>query len=55
MKNMAYKYIQLPDLEDDYSAIAANTALQLIAYYTSIAMKLDPDRPRNLSKTITVD
>ncbi len=55
MKHLAFKYIELPDLDDDYSAIAANTALQLIAYYTSIKMKLDPDRPRNLSKTITVD
>jgi glucosamine--fructose-6-phosphate aminotransferase (isomerizing) len=28
--------------------------LQLIAYYTSVARGLDPDKPRNLAKTVTV-
>ncbi|MFX0063800.1 MAG: glutamine--fructose-6-phosphate transaminase (isomerizing) [Candidatus Hermodarchaeota archaeon] len=29
--------------------------LQLISYYTSIERDIDPDHPRNLSKTLTVD
>lgn len=55
MENLAHIFVELPELDDDYSVIAANTALQLIAYYTSLDMDLDPDKPRNLSKTITVD
>jgi glucosamine--fructose-6-phosphate aminotransferase (isomerizing) len=29
--------------------------LQLLAYYASVAKGLDPDRPRNLAKTVTVE
>lgn len=29
--------------------------LQLIAYYTSVAKNLDPDKPRNLAKSVTVE
>ncbi|MCS7128435.1 MAG: glutamine--fructose-6-phosphate transaminase (isomerizing) [Sulfolobales archaeon] len=29
--------------------------LQLIAYYTAVARGLDPDKPRNLAKTVTVE
>jgi len=28
--------------------------LQLIAYYTATLKGLDPDKPRNLAKTVTV-
>jgi glucosamine--fructose-6-phosphate aminotransferase (isomerizing) len=48
-------YIKLPDLDNDYLPLAANTVLQLIAYYACLERGLDPDKPRNLSKTITVD
>ena len=30
-------------------------ALQLLSYYMSVARGYDPDFPRNLSKTLTVD
>ena len=29
--------------------------LQFIAYYLSIGKKINPDRPRNLAKTVTVE
>jgi glucosamine--fructose-6-phosphate aminotransferase (isomerizing) len=29
--------------------------LQLLSYYMSVARGYDPDFPRNLSKTLTVD
>lgn len=35
-------------------ALINNVALQLLAYYTAVEMGLDPNRPRNLAKTVTV-
>ncbi|MEM1643997.1 MAG: glutamine--fructose-6-phosphate aminotransferase, partial [Desulfurococcaceae archaeon] len=29
--------------------------LQLIAYYTAVSRGFDPDKPRNLAKTVTVE
>ena len=36
-------------------AVAGAVHLQLLAYYLSVARGMDPDYPRNLSKTLTVD
>jgi glucosamine--fructose-6-phosphate aminotransferase (isomerizing) len=46
---------ELPDLEDDFMAIPAITALQLLAYYVSSDKGLDVDKPRNLAKVVTVE
>ena len=40
------------DLE--YALVGA-VPFQLLAYYLAVARKMDPDYPRNLSKTLTVD
>ena len=37
-----------------FSPITIIPALQLLAYYAALAHELDPDKPRNLSKTVTV-
>ena len=37
-----------------FSPITFIPALQLLAYHTAIYHKLDPDKPLNLSKTVTV-
>jgi glucosamine--fructose-6-phosphate aminotransferase (isomerizing) len=29
--------------------------LQQLAYHTAVALNLDPDKPRNLAKTVTVE
>jgi glucosamine--fructose-6-phosphate aminotransferase (isomerizing) len=29
--------------------------LQLLAYYTAVERDLDPDKPRNLAKSVTVE
>jgi glucosamine--fructose-6-phosphate aminotransferase (isomerizing) len=29
--------------------------MQLMAYYTAISRGYDPDKPRNLAKTVTVE
>ncbi len=50
--------IRIPQPGDKYhnifSPITFTPPLQLLAYYTSIQHGLDPDKPLNLSKTVTV-
>ena len=46
---------ELPDIEDDFTAIPAVVSLQLLAYYVSSDKGLDVDKPRNLAKVVTVE
>ncbi|MBY9011952.1 MAG: glutamine--fructose-6-phosphate transaminase (isomerizing) [Candidatus Lokiarchaeota archaeon] len=50
--------IRIPQPADKYhnlfSPITFMPALQLLAYYAALAHDLDPDKPLNLSKTVTV-
>lgn len=46
---------ELPDLDDEFMAVPAITALQLLAYYVSSDKGLDVDKPRNLAKVVTVE
>ncbi len=50
--------IEIPQPGDKYqnifSPITFTPALQLLAYYASLHHGLDPDKPLNLSKTVTV-
>lgn len=46
---------ELPDLEDDFMAVPAVVAMQLLAYYVSSDKGLDVDKPRNLAKVVTVE
>ena len=46
---------KLPDLKDDFMAIPAICAMQLLAYYVSSDKGLDVDKPRNLAKVVTVE
>ncbi len=47
--------ISLPATDPQVSALLAVLPLQLLAYHMSVLRGLDPDFPRNLSKTLTVD
>jgi len=47
--------IDLPKSNQFIFPILATIPLQLIAYYLSINLGINPDFPRNLSKTLTVD
>lgn len=48
-------YIVLPNAGQELTALIAVLPLQLISYHMSIARGVNPDFPRNLSKTLTVD
>ena len=43
------------DLPDALTPLATVCALQLIAYYTSVLRGIDPDKPRNLAKSVTTE
>lgn len=45
----------LPDCPADMSHFLTVTALQLIAYDAAVALGRDPDKPRNLAKSVTVE
>lgn len=48
-------HIKLPDAPDVFSIFYEAVILQLIAYYASIGKDLNPDQPRNLAKSVTVE
>lgn len=47
--------IQLPKSDADVSPLLGVIPLQMLAYHMSVMRGYDPDFPRNLSKTLTVD
>jgi glucosamine--fructose-6-phosphate aminotransferase (isomerizing) len=47
--------IILPRTTQEISSLLAILPLQLLSYHMSVARGYDPDFPRNLSKTLTVD
>jgi len=47
-------YIGLPDVHELLSPIIYVLPFQLLAYYLAIERGLDPDKPRNLAKSVTV-
>ena len=49
------KVIELPAASEALSAILSLVPMQLLAYYTAVALDQDPDKPRNLAKTVTVE
>ncbi|MDP7194235.1 MAG: glutamine--fructose-6-phosphate transaminase (isomerizing) [Dehalococcoidia bacterium] len=53
--NLVDECIVLPNLNKFLNPILFTIPLQLIAFHTAISKKLNPDRPRNLAKTVTVE
>ncbi len=47
-------YIPIPDCADFFYPIVEVIPLQILAYYLSLKMQVDPDYPRNLAKSVTV-
>lgn len=51
----AAECILLPAVEPLFAANVAVVAMQLFSYYVSLTKGLDPDKPRNLAKSVTVE
>ena len=47
-------WIKLPKVAEMFYPLVSVVPLQLLAYYAAIARGNDPDRPRNLAKSVTV-
>lgn len=47
--------IDVPDIDDLLMPIPTVVALQLLAYYASVLRGIDPDKPRNLAKSVTIE
>ena len=49
-----YKII-IPTINNLFTPSLSIVPLQLLAYYTSIGKGIDPDKPKNLAKSVTVE
>jgi len=47
--------IRVPEAEEFMTPYTHIPPMQLLAYYTAIKLGYDPDKPRNLAKTVTVE
>ena len=47
--------VYIPKLEENFAGSLAVIPLQLLAYYVSVSKGIDPDKPRNLAKSVTVE
>ncbi len=55
LRSNVHDYLVVPKVDRYLWPILATVPAQLIAYYMSVGRDIDPDFPRNLSKTLTVD
>ncbi|MFP3216548.1 MAG: SIS domain-containing protein, partial [Vulcanisaeta sp.] len=47
--------LEMPNIDYRVAPIVYVVPMQLLAYYTAVARGYDPDKPRNLAKTVTVE
>ena len=47
-------WIEVPEVDEALYPLVATVPLQLLAYHMAVARGKDPDRPRNLAKSVTV-
>jgi len=49
------KYIEMPHIHPMVAPALYVVPMQMIAYYAAVSRGYDPDKPRNLAKTVTVE
>jgi glucosamine--fructose-6-phosphate aminotransferase (isomerizing) len=52
---IADEVFRIPKTEDVFSPLLSVIPTQLFAYYCSVQRGIDPDKPRNLAKSVTVE
>ena len=55
LRHVSSYVVELPKTNEMTAPIIYSIPLQLIAYYTAVAMGKDVDQPRNLAKSVTVE
>ncbi len=54
LRKLSDCFIPMPPMDEIFTPIAYIVPLQLFAYYMAVKKGLDPDKPRNLAKSVTV-
>lgn len=55
IRKNASQVLELPEVPYYMVPLAATVVIQMLAYFMSVRRGIDPDFPRNISKTLTVD
>jgi len=55
LKRVSNAFIEMPEVDELLSPIVYVVPLQLIAYHLAVLRGNDPDKPRNLAKSVTVE
>ncbi len=55
VKEHVDEFIPIPPTEELFSPLVYIPPLQLLAYFATVERKQDPDRPRSLAKSVTVE
>lgn len=55
MKRTVDEFLEVPTVSPLLSSLIVAIPMQLLAYYCSIARNIDPDKPKNLAKSVTVE
>jgi glucosamine--fructose-6-phosphate aminotransferase (isomerizing) len=55
LKKRIKNVIFLTNCNQDYSPFITSSALQLLAYFSAVELGRNPDKPRNLAKSVTVE
>jgi glutamine---fructose-6-phosphate transaminase (isomerizing) len=48
------EWVAIPDVDEIFQPLVTVVPLQLLAYYSALSRGRDPDKPRNLAKSVTV-
>lgn len=54
-ENKFFRILRVPDIGNALQSVQNVLPWQLIAYYLSVSKGLNPDKPRNLAKSVTVE
>jgi glucosamine--fructose-6-phosphate aminotransferase (isomerizing) len=55
LSKLSDKIINVPLVKEELEPIVNIIPLQLLSYYLAVERGLDPDKPRNLAKSVTVE
>jgi len=55
LKKVSKIFLKMPKIDELLSPIVYIVPLQLLAYHLAVLRGNDPDKPRNLAKSVTVE
>lgn len=55
LKRTVYSYLAIPKTVPEFAPVVSSIPMQLLAYYAATQKKYNPDQPRNLAKSVTVE